>query len=91
MDGGVFFGDNAAIFGFPQAKKDKRNCGGGDVELGFASDLYFGFPAEELRGKKQSEDEPDGKRSEDDGKCYRTGWWRIDDGAFQAVDEISCR
>ena len=88
MDGGVFFGDDAAIFCFPQAEKNKRNCGGGDVELGFASDLCFRLPAEELRGKKQSEDEPDGKRREDNGKRYRTGWWGVDDGPFQAVDEI---
>src|SRR5882724_8275777 len=52
LDRGVFFGDDAAIFGFPQAEKDKRNCGGGDVELGFASDFCFRLPAEELGGKK---------------------------------------
>ena len=73
LDRGVFFGDYAAIFGFPQAKKDKRNCGRGDVELGFASDFCFRFPAEELRGKKQCEDEPDGKREKNDEKCRRSG------------------
>ena len=86
MDGGVFFGDDAAIFGFPQAKKDKRNCGRGDVELGFASDFCFGFPAEELRGKKQSEDEPDGEREENDQKCRGTDV--VDNGAFEAMNEI---
>ena len=88
LDRGVFFGDYAAIFGFPQAKKDKRNCGGGDVELGFASNFCFRLPAEELRGKKQSEDKPEGERSQYDDKRYRTGWWGVDDGPFQAVDEI---
>src|SRR5205814_8420513 len=39
-----------------------------------------------LRGKKQSEDEPDGKREENDQKRRRSGV--VDDGAFEAMNEI---
>ena len=48
LDDGLFFSDDAAVFRFPNSQEDERNRGCGHVELSFAGNFRFRFPAEKL-------------------------------------------
>ena len=64
MEGGLGLVEHFAIVAFPDAEEDERQDRGGGPEFGFARNFYFGLPAKELRGDKETEDGPDGQRNQ---------------------------
>src|SRR5713101_7226772 len=83
---GLRLHQNSAVAVFPDAEKKKRKGRSQDPELGFARNLGLGLPAEELRGKKKSQNGPTREREHLDQQL--PNWKGGVNGVLKTGDQI---